>query len=546
MNEQEAKRLCALRELVRETFAQTLMIRTDTISDTADFFDELGGDSLDSLDVAVHLEEICGQRVPEEEYALCRCVEDAALLLLRLEQGGDAEKVPEEPHSVTPVTRFEDTPEYAAFQQRLRTADETGNPYFLCNDSPLRDTSLHDGREILNFSSYNYAGMSGRPETVKAAQQTGLDILCEGIIGKVADAAARQVIEKAGYGKIPVLSLNFSGLEKDSSMPMDLKFMRQALAAIYYGDLLMTLRAQTQPYELEAGAAERLQNKWLDILCDEVRHDKGYSGREMKAVMPKIAVEFAAIPVRRVPKVKVGVVGEIYVKYSPLGNNELEKFLASQDCEVNLPGLMGFVQYCAYNMAETVRLYGGSLVEKTAAEAALALIAGMEKVIIKTLKDAGYHAPMPFSELIKLPEQSHTIGMGCKMGEGWLLTAEMLELIHSGTPNIVCAQPFGCLPNHITGKGVLKELKRIRPHANLMAVDYDPGSSEANQLNRIKLFMTVAHSRIPQEAQGDHAPASLNESVAQLAGRLRDNLKGKLENTIGGSGNSGDEVTNLA
>ena len=126
MNEQEAKRLCALRELVRETFAQTLMIRTDTISDTADFFDELGGDSLDSLDVAVHLEEICGQRVPEEEYALCRCVEDAALLLLRLEQGGAPEAAPEEKAAVTPITRFEDTPEYAAFQQRLRTADETG------------------------------------------------------------------------------------------------------------------------------------------------------------------------------------------------------------------------------------------------------------------------------------------------------------------------------------------------------------------------------------------------------------------------------------
>ena len=126
MNEQEAKRLCALRELVRETFAQTLMVRTDTISDTADFFDELGGDSLDSLDVAVHLEEICGQRVPEEEYALCRCVEDAALLLLRLEQGGAPEAAPEEEKTVTPITRFEDTPESAAFQQRLRTADETG------------------------------------------------------------------------------------------------------------------------------------------------------------------------------------------------------------------------------------------------------------------------------------------------------------------------------------------------------------------------------------------------------------------------------------
>ena len=302
----------------------------------------------------------------------------------------------------------------------------------------------------------------------------------------------RKALEKAGYGNIPVLSLNFSGLEKDSSMPMDLKFMRQALAAIYYGDLLMTLRAQTQPYELEAGAAERLQNKWLDILCDEVRHDKGYSGREMKAVMPKIAAEFAAIPVRRVPKVKVGVVGEIYVKYSPLGNNELEKFLASQDCEVNLPGLMGFVQYCAYNMAETVRLYGGSLVEKTAAEAALALIAGMEKVIIKTLKDAGYHAPMPFSELIKLPEQSHTIGMGCKMGEGWLLTAEMLELVRSGYENIVCAQPFGCLPNHICGKGMVNKIRELYPEANITPIDYDPSATRVNQENRIKLMLANA------------------------------------------------------
>ena len=164
--------------------------------------------------------------------------------------------------------------------------------------------------------------------------------------------------------------------------------------------------------------------------------------------------------------------------------------------------------------------------------------------MLKATADAGFYAPGPFKELVEKPHG--IISLGAKMGEGWLLTAEMIELVQGGYGNIVCAQPFGCLPNHITGKGVLKELKRIRPHANLMAVDYDPGSSEANQLNRIKLFMTVAHSRIPQEAQGDHAPASLNESVAQLAGRLRDNLKGKLENTIGGSGNSGDEVTNLA
>ena len=295
----------------------------------------------------------------------------------------------------------------------------------------------------------------------------------------------RKALEKAGYGNIPVLSLNFSGLEKDSSMPMDLKFMRQALAAIYYGDLLMTLRAQTQPYELEAGAAERLQNKWLDILCDEV--------------------------------------GEIYVKYSPLGNNELEKFLASQDCEVNLPGLMGFVQYCAYNMAETVRLYGGSLVEKTAAEAALTLIAGMEKVIIKTLKDAGYHAPMPFSELIKLPEQSHTIGMGCKMGEGWLLTAEMLELVRSGYENIVCAQPFGCLPNHICGKGMVNKIRELYPEANITPIDYDPSATRVNQENRIKLMLAVARERLqarqepPANAPKVRTPAAASKPQSLCA-----------------------------
>ena len=199
MNEQEINRLSELRELVRETFAQTLMIGADTITDTADFFDELGGDSLDSLDVAVHLEELCGSRVPEEEYALCRCVEDAALLLLRLEQGRDAEKVPEEPHSVTPVTRFEDAPEYLAFQQRLRTAEETGNPYFLCNDSPLRDTSLHDGREILNFSSYNYAGMSGRPETVKAAQDAAAHYGCSASASRLlgGEKPIHKALEKA-------------------------------------------------------------------------------------------------------------------------------------------------------------------------------------------------------------------------------------------------------------------------------------------------------------------------------------------------------------
>lgn len=151
MNEQEAKRLCALRELVRETFAQTLMIRTDTISDTADFFDELGGDSLDSLDVAVHLEEICGQRVRRRNTLSAAAWRTPLSCCSVSSRAARPEAAPEEEKTVTPITRFEDTSEYAAFQQRLRTADETGNPYFLCNDSPLRDTSLHDGARDLEL-----------------------------------------------------------------------------------------------------------------------------------------------------------------------------------------------------------------------------------------------------------------------------------------------------------------------------------------------------------------------------------------------------------
>ena len=321
----------------------------------------------------------------------------------------------------------------------------------------------------------------------------------------------RKALEKAGYGNIPVLSLNFSGLEKGNSLPMDLTFIRMALAAIYYGDLLVTLKAQTAPYEIHPGDAAALQEKWLDTICGWVHEGKGFSQQEMKATMPKIAAEFAAIPVHRVPKVKVGVVGEIYVKYSPLGNNDLENFLATQDCEVNLPGLMGFVQYCAYNPSETARLYGGSFLEKHISDLILGYIAQMEKVIIHALKDNGYHAPLPFSELTELTEG--LISKGDKMGEGWLLTAEMAELIRSGYENIICAQPFGCLPNHICGKGMINKLRELYPQANITPIDYDPSATRVNQENRIKLMLAVARERLAEKAQERDISAGEQEPV---------------------------------
>lgn len=311
----------------------------------------------------------------------------------------------------------------------------------------------------------------------------------------------RKALAKAGYGQVPVVSLNFSGLEKDSGLPLTLPFLRKLLAVIYYGDLLVTLKAQTEPYELEKGAAAACQEKWLDTICGWILANKGYTGREVKAAMPRIAADFAAIPVHRIPKVKVGVVGEIYVKYSPLGNNDLEKFLASQDCEVNLPGLMGFLQYCVYNLSQTARLYGGSFFEKHISGVVLRLIESMERVMIRTLKDCGFHAPLPFRDLTALTDG--LISTGDKMGEGWLLTAEMVELIRSGYENIVCAQPFGCLPNHICGKGMINKIRELYPQANITPIDYDPSATRVNQENRIKLMLAVARERLDERPGGE-------------------------------------------
>ena len=324
----------------------------------------------------------------------------------------------------------------------------------------------------------------------------------------------RKALVKAGYGQIPVVSLNFSGLEKDSGFPLTLTMIRRLLSVIYYGDLLVTLRAQTEPYEVNKGETEAMQEKWIGRLRELFLQDKGWHGREVKANMPKIAADFASVPVKRVPKIKVGVVGEIYVKYSPLGNNDLEKFLASQDCEVNIPGLMGFVQYCVYNFSETARLYGGNVLTLNASSLLLNIIGKTEKVMIDSLKANGYHAPMPFLELVK--QADGVISTGTKMGEGWLLTAEMVELVRTGYENIICAQPFGCLPNHICGKGVINRIRELYPTANITPIDYDPGATRVNQENRIKLMLAVARERMEQREAGS-APREVKKERVQLS-----------------------------
>ena len=327
----------------------------------------------------------------------------------------------------------------------------------------------------------------------------------------------RKALVRAGYGQIPVASLNFSGLEKDSGFRMTLPLARRALACVYYGDMLCALRNQVKPYENVPGAAEAMVDTWVARLGRVLLAGKGYTSGEMKRTFPLIARDFAAIPVTRTPKVRVGVVGEIYVKYSPLGNNELQKFLEGQGCEVNFPGLMGFVQYCIFNMGEDHILYGGAGAIKIGTDLLLKYLDGIERAMLDAERSAGFYAPGPFTELVHKP--AGVISMGAKMGEGWLLPAEMVELVQGGYANIVCAQPFGCLPNHIVGKGVINRIRALYPAANITPIDYDPSATRVNQENRIKLMLAVGRERLAEASPAPAAPLTA-EDLAGGAPRL--------------------------
>lgn len=308
----------------------------------------------------------------------------------------------------------------------------------------------------------------------------------------------RKALVKAGFPQVPVASLNFSGLEKDSGFQLTLPLLRGIMASVFYGDAMMSLANQTRPYENTAGDADAMIATWTRRLARQFDAKRGMNKRDMARNFSAMAADFAAIPVTRTPKVKVGVVGEIYVKYSPLGNNELERFLHAQDCEVNLPSLMGFVQYCVANTSETIRLYGGNPLVAAAADMLMKYLDTREQLLCSAISaQPGFHAPTRFLETMRMADG--VIGYGNKMGEGWLLTAEMMELQSTGFENIVCAQPFGCLPNHICGKGMINKIRAIYPHANITPIDYDPGATRVNQENRIKLMLSVAKERLARK-----------------------------------------------
>lgn len=309
----------------------------------------------------------------------------------------------------------------------------------------------------------------------------------------------RKALKKAGLEQVPVVSLNLSFLERNPGFHITLPMVRKFVAAMVYGDALMLLRNQTEAYEVNKGESNGKVEKWSRYLTDQFNQGKALSRKQQAEILSKIVKDFAAVKIHKVPKVKVGVVGEIYVKYAALGNNNLEKFLREQNCEVNLPGLMNFALFKVDNRLEDIKLYGGSPIKYFFVNLLMQYLLEMQNALIAAIKsEPRYQPPEPYAHTKNLVKG--VIGYGDKMGEGWLLTAEMLELSEAGYENIVCAQPFGCLPNHICGKGMIHRIKAIDEKSNIVPIDYDPSATRVNQENRIKLMLAVAREKLNAES----------------------------------------------
>lgn len=321
----------------------------------------------------------------------------------------------------------------------------------------------------------------------------------------------RKALRSIGYPQVPVISINFSSLEKNSGFRFTVPMLLKAGEALLYGDLMMWIYNQCVSHELNPGDSKRVLDQCVSRLIKQFQENK-YGG--LKKNYRWILDAFAQIPRDEIEKPKVGIVGEIYMKYSPLGNNHLEEFLVQEGAEPVVSGVMDFLLYCFTNRFIDRELYGFKKLIDLPLKLVVQILYGFQNGIIKTVKEHGvFRAPTPFKHLISLVEG--TISRGAKMGEGWLLTAEMLELIDSGVNNIVCTQPFGCLPNHIVAKGMTRKIKDRFPKANIVAIDYDPSATKINQENRLKLMLANARleEKKPQPAQKDAQPAKIGEEI---------------------------------
>lgn len=330
-------------------------------------------------------------------------------------------------------------------------------------------------------------------------------------------AFLRKALKEAGYGNVPVLSLNLSGLENNPGFKLTLGLLSDLIKACVIGDLLLTLLLATRPYELNKGQTERLYRKWLGIVYSNMVQGTKASYR---GTIDKITADFAAIPVDEgLEKPQVGVVGEILVKFHPGANNNITDVIEKEGGEAVMPGLLDFMMYCFYNMNFKHEQLGAKASSAAAANAGIWILEKYRKHMKNALMSYPRYAKRAPSHIKDIAKGAKDVlQLGHATGEGWFLTGEMIELIEHGVKNIACVQPFACLPNHVTGKGVIKEIRRQHPEANIVAVDYDPGASEVNQLNRIKLMIAVAFENLEKKQQiEEQAARKINGSSYDAA-----------------------------
>ena len=342
---------------------------------------------------------------------------------------------------------------------------------------------------ILVIGQFMDALLSGRYDPHKVALimfQTGGGCRASNYISLI-----RKALKRAGMEYVPVISFSLAGIEKHPGFRLSLRTYLRLLYAVLYGDLLMNLVNQTRPYEKTAGQAEAQADRWTQRLGRELGTSRCIRTRRIREHYRAMVEDFKAIPMERQIRPKVGVVGEIFVKYSPLANNHLERFLIQEGAEPVVPGLMDFCLYAVYNSVAEHEIYHRGALKHAVVLPAYRLLLRKRGEIDRALRQSGvFDGVTPFDQVVEGVRK--VISPGVKMGEGWLLPAEMLELAHSGCRNIVCTQPFGCLPNHICGKGMMKPIKELCPDVNIVAIDYDAGASRVNQENRLKLMLANA------------------------------------------------------
>lgn len=343
---------------------------------------------------------------------------------------------------------------------------------------------------LIIVGQFMEALLSGKYDLDRTAiiiTQTGGGCRASNYIGFI-----RRALENAGMSQVPVISLS-AGMEKNPGFKPSYKMAVRAIQAVVYGDLFMRVLYRTRPYELEPGSANALHEKWKKIVTEDICNGRT---RRFKQNIKDIIHDFDTLPIHEdMKKPKVGIVGEILVKFLPMANNYIVELLEAEGAEAVCPDLLDFFLYCLYNSNFKAEFLGKSARTAKICNAIIWYIERYRKDLKALLNESNrFSAPKEINVLAEYA--SKVVSCGNQTGEGWFLTAEMIELVHSGVSNIVCTQPFGCLPNHVVGKGVIKELKKDFPDANIVAIDYDPGASEVNQLNRIKLMLSTANKNL--------------------------------------------------